>query len=646
MNPMIGRRSFLAVFALTGFSFATSLSWAEPAHATSLTAGHIASEDSSCADEITDDYIAEIVASLPESNRLLRAQALSINGGGTTTYAGETLYETAVEQVKASYPNGVKTAIIAGPDQAWIDALSAAGLAGALDAPILFSEKNRMNTSTMKALKSLGVEKILIVGGPLAVGDGAVTDLKTNGFKNIERLYGKEYVDTQLAIFNYGMKHKLWNKDLIILATGSGFADALSVSPVAFALKAPIFVADTNNGLTVAQKAAWGNAASQGYGKRVAIVGGYLVVNEGARNFANSMCGVAGGSGKAEWIWGQTQYDTSAKIAEWATGGTEYPGFGFTWDMAAFTTGYEPWDALAGSVLQGKTKSVLLLANNPNEATIAQAAKHKGRINSIRFFGGYLAMPMNVRTSVTSLLSDRVRSESTGVSYVRMLELEVANSRGYQNYSSSEIAASMNPANFGYGDSGYYQFALVNGGYSGKVSAAQLNSFIATNGSDGMLAGRGQDFIDAAKQYGTNEVYLLAHAILESGWGKSRLAMGNNVNGTTYYNFFGIGAYDSNPLGSGALSASNNGWSTPRNAILGAAYWIKNNYHANAYNQNTLYKMRWNYAQAARQGVVWKQYATGRTWATGIASVMASCYSYCGLNMSNCGLTFLVPEYS
>ena len=316
-------------------------------------------------------------------------------------YSGQTFYDTAISQAKAAYPHGAKVAIIAGPDQAWIDALSAAGLAGCLDAPILFSEKNSMNSASLAALKQLGVVEVIIVGGPDAVGRGVESDLKKANIVIKKRLWGNQYYDTQLAIFNYGVENHLWNKDLIILATGTGFADALSMSPIAYAMKAPVFVTAPGNSLTVAQKAAWGTAAKDGYGKRVAIVGGPYVISDAARQFANQMRAIANGSGGAEWIWGQSQYDTSSEIAKWATGSN---GFGFKWDYAAFTTGNEPWDALAGSVYQGKSKAVLLLANSSKEATVRIAGANKASIQNVRFFGGKWAMTPNVRMGVADAL--------------------------------------------------------------------------------------------------------------------------------------------------------------------------------------------------------------------------------------------------
>ena len=162
----------------------------------------------------------------------------------TTTYAGDTMYETAVAQAKAAYPKGASIAIIAGPGDAWVDALSAAGLAGAIDGPILFSNANSMHPASLQALKDLGIKKVIIVGGTAAVGVGVERDLRKAGIDPIERLWGKDCYGTNLAIFEYGERKGIWGKDLVIMATGTWFGDALSISPIAFAKKAPIFLVD------------------------------------------------------------------------------------------------------------------------------------------------------------------------------------------------------------------------------------------------------------------------------------------------------------------------------------------------------------------------------------------------------------------
>ena len=250
------------------------------------------------------------------------------------------------------------------------------------------------------------------------------------------------------------------------------------------------------------------------------------------------------------------------------------------------------------------------------------------------------------------------KTETTGVSLTTLAAKELSACPSALKYTQADIVASMTPTNYGAGTSGYYQFAQLNHGYSGMVSAAQLDAYIAStaSGRTGTLAGKGEAFVNAARRYGVNEVYLLAHAILESGWGTSTLAKGYVYDGKTlvdgktwpkgtYYNFYGIGAYDSSPLSGGRALAIKNGWDTPEKAIDGAARWIATNYLNNAFSQNTLYKMRWNYVEYARYGSVCHQYATDRDWATKIGSLMNAIYASASVGQAQTGLTFLVPSY-
>ncbi|MDG5786696.1 S8 family serine peptidase [Evansella sp. AB-P1] len=141
------------------------------------------------------------------------------------------------------------------------------------------------------------------------------------------------------------------------------------------------------------------------------------------------------------------------------------------------------------------------------------------------------------------------------------------------------------------------------------VSAVQLNNVLS---GKGILQGLGQAFITAGERHSINEVYLISHALLETGNGTSPLATGMQVNGRTVYNMYGIGAFDSCPYTCGAQYAYDQGWFTPNAAIIGGAQFIANSYLKRG--QNTLYKMRWNHKYLNS----WhghSQYATDMGWA-------------------------------
>ena len=616
----------------------------------------IPADDSIVEDEvfssISDDEIERVVAQSSgiETNGYNPINTSSLLASSSSKsveeYSGAELYDTAAAQSAGAFASS-EYAIVVGRG-GWPDALSATSLAGVYRCPILFTEKDSVPAATASELARLGVSHILLVGGPNLVSQGGLDALGSATGAEVERIWGESLFDTQMAVYERGAGQ--WSGDLVIVATGADFPDALSIAPVAYAKKAPVFLV-SGGGLLPEQKTALMDAARSGSFANAAIAGGTNVVSEATEGFMDAVTVLASGrTGGCVRLAGAELYDTSAAVAEWAVS-TQ----GFSWAAPAFATGRDSYDALAGSVLQGESGSVLLLVDDPQDATVRTAASHAGDVSSVRFFGGRNVVHNNVRNAIITELIGSLIYTDFDISLNAMSDLEVEASKGYQNYSKTEILESLNPDNFSYNQSTFYQFARINGGYSGKVSADQLSAFIAQYGSNGKLAGMGSAFIEAAQTYGVNEVYLLSHAILESDWGRSQLAMGFDYEGGyidgsyypagRYYNFFGIGAYDNSPLSGGRKMAVIQGWSTPRNAILGAAKWVSNNYVLGSWSQDSLYKMKWNVSQAANENTVWHQYATGRTWATGIANVMSDCYRFIGLEMATSGLLFDVPQY-
>ncbi|NBI08146.1 SH3 domain-containing protein [Senegalia massiliensis] len=177
-----------------------------------------------------------------------------------------------------------------------------------------------------------------------------------------------------------------------------------------------------------------------------------------------------------------------------------------------------------------------------------------------------------------------------------------------------------------------YQFLVLSG--SSGLDASQLNNILK---GKGILEGKGAAFIEASRKYNINEIYLISHALLETGYGKSTLATGVKVNGKIVYNMYGIGAYDSNPIGGGSQYAYNSGWFTPEQAIIGGAKFISEKYVNNPnYKQDTLYKMKWN---PDSPGV--HQYATDIGWASKQTRKIKELYELC----DDYTLRFEIPKY-
>jgi mannosyl-glycoprotein endo-beta-N-acetylglucosaminidase len=155
----------------------------------------------------------------------------------------------------------------------------------------------------------------------------------------------------------------------------------------------------------------------------------------------------------------------------------------------------------------------------------------------------------------------------------------------------------------------------------------------------GILEGHAATFIAASAKYGVNDIYLISHALLETGNGRSELAKGVEIYGKTVYNMFGIGAYDGDAINTGAKFAYNAGWFTPEAAIIGGAQFIAQGYISKG--QDTIYKMRWNPDGAVAKGVATHQYATDVGWATKQVNQIYNLYSL----LDNYKVTFEVPVY-
>ncbi|WP_019118345.1 phage tail spike protein [Anaerococcus obesiensis] len=142
----------------------------------------------------------------------------------------------------------------------------------------------------------------------------------------------------------------------------------------------------------------------------------------------------------------------------------------------------------------------------------------------------------------------------------------------------------------------------------GGLSAGQLNNWVRAKSPGSPFNGQGNVFMEAQKQSGLDARYILAHAALESAWGKSIIAK-------KYNNYFGIGAFDNDP--NNAKNFSNSGLAS---GIINGAKWIAKNYYNSSYKQTTLYKMRNN------NGV--HQYATDPNWHNKIANIMKGSERY------------------
>ena len=154
---------------------------------------------------------------------------------------GENRYETA--GMIADNQN-YTTAILVNADKTLVDGLSASGLSGATNAPILLTKKDSLPKDTKERLE--GVNKVYIVGDIGVISKSVEDELKSNKIEVI-RLGGDDRVETSYEVYK---EIKKINPDIdkVFLVNGyKGEADAMSVSPVASRDVAPIILTDGKN---------------------------------------------------------------------------------------------------------------------------------------------------------------------------------------------------------------------------------------------------------------------------------------------------------------------------------------------------------------------------------------------------------------
>ena len=598
---------------------------------------------------------------------------------------GDMQYDTAAAEALYSFTSS-EYAIIANGITG-VDALSATALAGALECPILLASFDYLPSATEQALKTLGVTRPILVGGTAALSEEVASEVQAATGGEPLRLWGSGIIDTQLDIFRYGQENNLWSDTCLIAQGINSYADALSFSPIAYKMKAPVFLVDADGLLPdSSQKALKSGNFTRAYvgGLQAAVAEETIPVVRGLLSGSATEL-----NGSVVRLGGRLLYDTSAVIAKWAVD----EGI-LSWNNAAFATGTTMTDSLAGSAVQARDNSVILLIDPEYYSTLNTIAEYKSDDDTIKFFGGPMVVSVSTRNNVTDTLglprsdlsvstpdSEIYNYESIALSLSEFAQMEVGykvNSDG-SSCSKSDILEYLDPTRFDNTTSEYMQFVNIGAGYSG-ISAETIDAFIDkyctgiensyNSGSrvdyygfpiTSKLRGMGATVVQAAKDYNINEAYLLAHAIIESEWGCSPLSQGLLWNRDErewedcgYLNFFGIGAFDSDPE-NGASFGKYYGWSTPEAAIRGGAAWISKYYihsgSTSSGDQNTLWKMAWDATAAQKYGNMSHahQYATSRTWAIGIARTMDNLYTrHMGryFDFDELGISVIVPVFN
>jgi putative cell wall-binding protein len=177
--------------------------------------------------------VAVLGGPMAVSNSVLDA-IQTATGIAPVRIAGSTRYDTAAAAA-AYYPTGGTAFVAAGT--AFADGLTGGAAAGHTGRPLLLSSPDVLPSSTEDQLRRLQPAEIVVVGGPAAVGDDVLTQLRGLA-PSVRRIAGADRFGTSEAVASEFFPQP----PEALLVSGLDFPDALAAGPIAATLGDPLLL--------------------------------------------------------------------------------------------------------------------------------------------------------------------------------------------------------------------------------------------------------------------------------------------------------------------------------------------------------------------------------------------------------------------
>ncbi|MBC2581578.1 cell wall-binding repeat-containing protein [Clostridium sp. DJ247] len=270
--------------------------------------------------------------------------------GQVTEVGGADSYETAAKVATANWTTSQDVVLVCG--EGYADAVSASVLAKQLNAPILLTTAQSLNENAKSALDTLKPKNIYIVGGTASVSQFIRDSLKSSNYNLIE-LGGKNRYETNLAVAEQLVKLGV-NADNVMLVSGEGFADILSVTPIASA-KGQILLLGNNNSTSMQSIIDFVKSNNS----KVTVVGTTNSINDSIYNSLGAVNRINGGSDR---------FETNLNVLNEFNGDLKNDKL-----FIANASGNRYADALIASSLAGKWSSPLVLLDDESSSSTSKA---------------------------------------------------------------------------------------------------------------------------------------------------------------------------------------------------------------------------------------------------------------------------------
>ena len=327
--------------------------------------------------------------------------------GSAVRLAGESAADTSARIATEAFPEGSEWVVIARDDD-FADAMSATGLAGVLNAPIVLTDRYSLSDAAARAVQALGAKKAYIIGGTGAIPGDIEGGLATFGCQTQDRIFGYDSWDTSTECAKKIAEHGGNPGSNAVVAMSTNFQDALSISSYAYKYQVPIFL-ETDK--------AHGRQLTEAAISAIKKLSGTIYVPGGNGAVPQASVEEVFGRERVVRLSGWDGYDTSNQIATYMVEhGLLSPS---TICLASGAPDPKGVDALAGAALAGKAGGVVLLTNaNPrfgsistttiegadSEGTSAFLPSHAKDVEQTYILGGKAVMPAELQQRVNDIL--------------------------------------------------------------------------------------------------------------------------------------------------------------------------------------------------------------------------------------------------
>nr|WP_236887759.1 cell wall-binding repeat-containing protein [Clostridioides mangenotii] len=283
-------------------------------------------------------------------------------------------------------PSPSKTVIIASGEK-YTDVLTATVLGNEKNAPILLSQKDRVDEKTLAEIKRLNAEDIIISGGTDSVSNKVEEQLKDY---NVTRIAGQDRYETAEKIGNE--VRKTGNKEGAMLVDGTNFPDVITMSSLASQKKVPILLTEPQT-LTDAAKdtiKTWGI-------NDITIGGGY---NSVSKDIENNL-----GVSKITRFGGEDRYKTAGLI------GDEVRKISGNNDDMILVDGMDFPDGITINSLASYFKAPIMLTDPEHLNSLTADKIKEWSIKNILIGGGYNSVSKEVEDNLGVSKKERVAGQ-------------------------------------------------------------------------------------------------------------------------------------------------------------------------------------------------------------------------------------------